>query len=264
MSAGRVFAIVLNTFREAIRNKVLYGALFVVVAANFLAIVLGEMSLNEEARVARDVGLAGVSLFGAITAIYVGVTLLYGEIQKKTIHVILAKPIRRWEFVLGKYLGMAVTLTLLVLAFALALAAMLWFEGLPFDGRILKAVLLGWCEVLVVAAIAIFFSSFSTPFLSGIFTFGLFFIGRSYAELAYAASKAKEPVLQTIAEVALWVVPDLHLFAISGGEVNGQHVSVHGDFVTWAYVLASAGYGALVICVLLVLAMVIFQRRDFL
>jgi ABC-type transport system involved in multi-copper enzyme maturation permease subunit len=262
--SGRVFAIVLNTFREAIRNKVLYGALFVVVAANFMAVVLGEMSLHEEARVARDVGLAGVSLFGSMTAIFVGVTLLYGEIQKKTIHVILAKPIHRWEFVLGKYLGMTVTLTLLVVAFAAALAVMLWLEGLAFDGRVAKAVVLGWGEVLTVAAIAIFFSSFSTPFLSGIFTFGLFFIGRSYAELAYAAEKAKEPVLKAIAEVALWLVPDLHIFSISGGEVAGNHVSVHGDFVTWGYVAAAGGYAAAVIGVLLILAMLIFQRRDFL
>ena len=261
---GRIWAILINTFREAIRNKVLYGALVVVVGANMMAVVLGEMSLAEEARVARDVGLAGVSLFGAMTAIFLGVTLLYAEIQKKTIHVILAKPIRRWEFVVGKYAGMGLTLTLLVLAFAAALAAMLWFEDLPFDTATLKAVVLGWCEVLTVAAIAIFFSSFSTPFLSGIFTFGLFFIGRSYADLSYAASKSKEPIIQTIAEAALWFVPDLHTFAISGGEVAGKHVSVHGDFVSWSYVGAAAGYAAAVIAVLLLLAVLIFQRRDFL
>lgn len=261
---GRIWAILLNTFREAIRNKVLYGALVVVAGANFMAVVLGEMSLNEEARVARDVGLAGVSLFGSMTAIFLGVTLLYGEIQKKTIHVILAKPIRRYEFVLGKYLGMALTLTLMVTAFTVALAAMLRFEGLPFDANTLKAVLLGWFEVLTVAAIAIFFSSFSTPFLSGIFTFALFFIGRSYAELSYAASRAKEPLLQGIASVALWLVPDLHIFAISGGEVAGKQVSVHGDFVGWSYVAASAGYAAALICILLLLAVAIFQRRDFL
>jgi ABC-type transport system involved in multi-copper enzyme maturation permease subunit len=261
---GRIWAIVLNTFREAIRNKVLYGALVVVAGANFMAVVLGEMSLAEEARVARDVGLAGVSLFGAMTAIFVGVTLLYGEIQKKTIHVILAKPLRRWEFVVGKYAGMGLTLTLLVIAFAAALAGMLWFEGLRFDPATAKAVVLGWCEVLTVAAIAIFFSSFSTPFLSGIFTFGLFFIGRSYADLSYAAAKSKEPVLQAIAEAALWLVPDLHTFAISGGEVAGKHVSVHADFVSWGYVAAAAGYAAAVIAVLLLLAVLIFQRRDFL
>jgi ABC-type transport system involved in multi-copper enzyme maturation permease subunit len=261
--SARIYAILLNTFREAIRNKVLYGVLGVVVAANVLAAVLGEMSLSEEARVARDVGLAGVSLFGALTAIFLGVSLLYSEIQRKTIHVILAKPIRRWEFVLGKYLGMAFTLTLLVAAFALALVVMLELEGFASGGNVAKALLLGWIEVLLVAAIAVFFSSFSTPFLSGIFTLALFVIGRSYAELSYAAAKWKEPVLQGIAQVALFFVPDLHIYAISGGEVAGKHVTVHGDFVTWGYVGQAALYGGAVIAVLLLLAMVIFGRRDF-
>jgi ABC-type transport system involved in multi-copper enzyme maturation permease subunit len=260
---ARIYAILLNTFREAIRNKVLYGVLGVVVAANVLAAVLGEMSLSEEARVARDVGLAGVSLFGAMTAIFLGLSLLYGEIQKKTIHVILAKPIRRWEFVVGKYLGMATTLTLLVIAFAMALVVMLWAEGFASGSNIAKALTLGWLEVLLVAAIAVFFSSFSTPFLSGIFTFALFVIGRSYADLSYAAAKWKEPILKGIAQVALFFVPDLHIFAVSGGEVAGKHVSVHQEFVGWAYVGHAALYAGAVIAILLVLAMVIFGRRDF-
>jgi ABC-type transport system involved in multi-copper enzyme maturation permease subunit len=261
--SARIYGILINTFREAIRNKVLYGVLGVVVAANMLAAVLGEMSLSEEARVARDVGLAGVSLFGALTAIFLGVSLLYSEIQRKTIHVILAKPIRRWEFVVGKYLGMAVTLTLLVVAFATALVVMLQLSGFGAGGNIAKALLLGWFEVLLVAAIAVFFSSFSTPFLSGIFTLALFVIGRSYGDLSYAAAKWKEPILKGIAQVALFFVPDLHIFAISGGEVAGKHVSVHGDFVSWAYVGHAALYAGAVVAILLLLAIAIFGRRDF-
>lgn len=261
--SARVFAIVLNTFREAMRHKIVYGVIFVVVAINFSAVACGEMSLAEEARVARDFGLAGMSLFGSVTAIVLGVLLLYNEIQKRTVHVILAKPIRRFEFVLGKYLGMAVTLTLLCAAFALALAGMLATQKVGFDANVAKAVTLAWLEVMLVAAVAIFFSSFSTPYLSGIFSFALFAIGRSYAELSYAAEKWKEPVLQGVATVALWLVPDLHLFVISGGEVEGQHVSVNGAFVSWSYVGTSALYALMVITALLLLAMAIFSRRDF-
>jgi len=260
---GRVIAIALNTFREAIRNKILYGVLAAVIGLNIFAVVLGAMSLAEEARIARDVGLAGVSLFGAMTAIILGVSLLYAEIQRRTIHVILAKPIWRHEFVLGKYAGMAVTLTLLVFAFAVALALMLWVTGYGFDENVAKAVALGWLEVMLVAAIAIFFSSFSTPFLSGIFTFAIFFIGRSSKELEYAANKAKDPVLRVIGKGALYVIPDLHLFAVSGGEVDGKAVSVHATFVPWAYVGHAALYAFAVAAVLLVLAIVVFSRRDF-
>jgi len=260
---GRVAAIALNTFREAIRRKVIYGILAAVVFMNLGAIVLGAMSLAEEARIARDVGLAAISFFGAVTAIVLGVSLLYAEIEKRTIHVILSKPIWRHEFVLGKYAGMAVTLTLLVLAFTLAMAGVLQMSGVAFDQNVVKAVILGWLEVMVVAAVAIFFSSFSTPFLSGIFTFAIFVIGRSSKELEYAASKARDPVLRDIGKAALYVVPDLHLFSVSGGEVAGKAVSVNADFVPWAYVGHAALYALAVAGVLLILAIVVFSRRDF-
>ena len=126
---GRIWAIALNTFREAARIRVLYGILVLVVGANLLAIVLGQMSIHEEARVARDIGLAGISLFGSLTAIFLGVFLLYTEVQRRTIHAIVSKPIERWEFVVGKYLGMALVLTMLVGLFAVAMAGMLAVAG---------------------------------------------------------------------------------------------------------------------------------------
>lgn len=267
---GRIYAIALNTFREAIRNKVLYGIIAVVVGANFFALVLGEMSLHEEARFARDMGLAGISLFGSITAIALGVTLLYGEIQRKTIHNILSKPILRFEFVLGKYLGMAFTLALLVICFAVALAGLLGLVSvlypvakIGFSAAIFKAVVLGFMEVLIVAAIAIFFSSFTTPYLSGIFTFAVFFVGRISEEMRAAARVAKDAVLRGIADAGTRVIPDLHMYAISGGQVDDQHVSVHGAFVTWGYVGVAAVHAAAWIALLLLFASLIFRRRDF-
>jgi ABC-type transport system involved in multi-copper enzyme maturation permease subunit len=261
----RIWGVALNTFREAIRNKVLYGVIAAVVGANLFGLVLGSMSLNEGARIARDIGLAGVSLFGSVTAIVLGVSLLYTEIQKRTIHVMLAKPVARWEFVAGKYIGMALTLTLLTLAFGAAMLAVVvgtaGVEGV--SGAIGKALLLGWMEVLVVAAIAVFFSSFSTPYLSGLFTFAVFFIGRVTPDLAYAAARAKEEWIRAIAAVALRMVPDLHLYAVSGSEVAGKPVSVHTSFVGWDYVGWSALHGAGWIGLLLVAAMIVFSRRDF-
>src|ERR1700761_6009744 len=125
---GRIWAIALNTFREAARIRVLYGILFLVVAANLLAIVLGAMSINQGGRIARDVGLAGISLFGSLTAIFLGVFLLYTEVQRRTIHAIVSKPIERWEFVIGKYLGMSIVLTILVALFGIAMVAMLAWQ----------------------------------------------------------------------------------------------------------------------------------------
>jgi len=261
---GRLWAIALNTFREAARIKVLYGVIFLVVVANLAAIALGEMSVDQGARVARDVGLAGISLFGALTAIYLGVALLYAEVQRRTVHAIVSKPIERWEFVLGKYLGMVLTLTALVALFTAAMVGLLALQGVALTAAVAKAVVLAWFEVMTVAAIAVFFSSFSTPFLSGIFALGLFVLGRvtPYMKAGLTSSDAAPWVRSTL-RVAIELVPDLHLFSISGQTMDGKTVSVHGDFVSWAYVGTSAFYGFLWIAGLLVLAALIFQRRDF-
>lgn len=260
---GRLWAIALNTFREAARIKVLYGILVLVVGANLLAIVLGEMSIHEQARVARDIGLAGISLFGSLTAIFLGVFLLYGEVQRRTIYSIVTKPIARWEFVAGKYLGMVLVLSVLVALFAGAMVALLTWQGVAVTAAVVKAVFLSWIEVLTVAAIAVFFSSFSSPFLSGIFALALFAIGRVTPDLRAAVATAEAPWIKVVARGTLEIVPDLHLFAISGSTVEGQAVSVHGTFVSWSYVAEASGHGLLWIAALLVLACVIFQRREF-
>ena len=260
---GRIYALALNTFRDAIRKKILVAMVVLVLGWNFFATVLGAMSWNEEARVARDMGLFGVSAFGSFTAIILGVMLLYTEIQKKTIHTLISKPLARFEFVLGKYLGMSMTLTLMVGLFVLTLMGLLIIQDIPFSATVTKAALLGYFEVLVVAAIAVFFSSFSSPFLSGVFAFGLFLLGRLTPEMR-AATEHADPWVANLATWALRIVPDLHLFSVSGGTVEGQNVSVHGDtFVNWQYVWTSLGYGSLVIAALLLLAIVAFSKRDF-
>ncbi|MEZ4399993.1 MAG: ABC transporter permease subunit [Kofleriaceae bacterium] len=262
-SVGRIWAVALNTFREAARSKVLYGLVGLVFVINLLAVVVGEMSLTQQARVARDFGLAGISIAGALTAIYLGVALLYGEIQRRTIYAIISKPIGRWEFVVGKYLGMALVLTLAVVLFALAMVLLLRFQDVPLTGAVIRAVVLAWFEVLTVAAVAVFFSSFSSPFLSGIFALALWIIGRLTPDLRAAVASTHTPWIKYAAKGALAIVPDLHLYALSGRAIDGTHVSVNGTFVGWGYVATGALHGALWIGALLVLACAVFRKRDF-
>jgi ABC-type transport system involved in multi-copper enzyme maturation permease subunit len=259
---GRIWAIALNTFREAARIRVLYGILVLVVGANLMAIVLGDMVTNEHARVARDVGITGISLFGSLTAIFLGVFLLYTEVQRRTIHAIVSKPIERWEFVVGKYLGMVLVLTVLVALFAVAMVLMLLFQQVGVSSAVGKAVVLAWFEVLTVAAIAIFFSSFSTPFMSGIFALAMWGFGRVTPEIE-AASRDAAPWIRVLTKITLEIVPDLHLFAVSGRSIDGEHVSVHADLVSWAYVAMASLHGLGWIVGLLALAALLFHRRDF-
>ena len=263
MSAlARIWAIALNTFREAARIRVLYGIIVLVVGVNLLAIVLGEMSIREQARVARDIGLAGISLFGSLTAIFLGVFLLYTEVQRRTIHAIVSKPIARWEFVVGKYLGMALVLSVLVGLFAVSMIGMLLWQRVGVSSEVIRAIVLAWFEVLTVAAIAIFFSSFSTPFLSGIFALAMWVLGRLTPDIE-AAMRDGSTWIRGTARVALEIVPDIHLFSPSGRIVDGTSVTVHADFVSWGYVALSAAHGLGWIIGLLALACLLFSRRDF-
>jgi Cu-processing system permease protein len=264
---GRIWAIALNTFREAVRIRVMYGVLILVLAANAGAFVLGRLSAHEETRVAQDFGIAGTALFGSLTAIVLGVLLLYTEVQRRTIHTIVSKPIARWEFVVGKYLGMVLVLSVMVLVFALATVATLVILGHFVDGAevtaaIVKAEVLVWFEVMVVAAIAIFFSSFSTPFLSGIFALAMWVLGSVTPDIL-AATRASSPAIEVTARIALEIVPDLDLYTVSGHAVDGQHATVHDAFVSWSYVGEAALHGVGWIVVLVALACALFERSDF-
>ena len=259
---GRIWAIALNTFREAVRIRVMYGILVLVVGANLMSLALGQMAAIEGARVTRDIGLAGISLFGSLTAIFLGVFLLYTEVQRRTIHSIVSKPIERWEFVVGKYVGMVLVLTVLVGLFAVAMIGMLLWQGVGVSSEVLRAIVLAWCEVLTVAAIAIFFSSFSTPFLSGIFALAMWAIGRVTPDIE-AAIREGSGWIRATAKLALEIVPDIHLFSPSGRVIEQTAVSVHTEFVSWGYVGMASLHGLGWIVGLLALACVLFHRRDF-
>ena len=263
---NRLGAIALNTFREAMRDKLLYTILAFACVLIVSALAIGQFSMHEEVRVTRDLGLGGISLFGVVLAVFAGVTMVYKEIERKTLYALIPKPIRRWHFVAGKYLGLALTLAIQVALMSLVLFVALWVQGSGPDGPLVRAIVLLYAQVLVVTALAMFFSTFSTPFLSGLFTAGLFVIGRSTPELrALIAAKFKEqPGWQAVLDGATQLLPDLHLFFVSGAQVKGQTVSVNwGDFIDWGYVASACGYGALYSACVLVLAMAIFSRRDF-
>jgi ABC-type transport system involved in multi-copper enzyme maturation permease subunit len=260
---GRIVALALNTFREAVRDRVLYSLLFFAVLLIISALALGQLSVHEDARVTLDLGLGGIAVFGVLIAIFVGVNLIYKDLDKKIVFALLSKPIYRHEFIVGKFAGMSVTLAVQIAIMTVCLCGVLAVEGMGFDSAVLRSATLTLLEVLVVTSIAILFSSFSTPFLSGAFTIGIFIIGRSVPELRELISKMPAEAPRRIISTLLHLVPDLHLFYVSGSLVDGRYVSVHGDYVAWAYVAWAALYaGGYIVCSLVV-ASLLFSRRDF-
>lgn len=305
----RTWAITINTFREAVRDKVLYGVLAFAIAILLFTLALAELSLHQQRRVVLDVGLASISFFSVVIAIFLGSSLLYKEIERKTLYVILPKPIRRHELLLGKYFGIVVTaavfiaimgaiqlwltaisagaaaslVLLLPLLSLLALGLSLWRVSdrtavlLPWAlatlaaaaglvattdaalGAILAALLLVFGEVLVLSAVALLFSSFSTPFLTGAFTLGVWLVGRSADEMADMKSRALADSIESLLHGLARVVPNFHLF-VPGRHVLTEEVEVAGGLAV--YLATTMGYATVYAGVLLLAAALIFRRRD--
>lgn len=307
----KVWAIAINTFREAVRDRVLYGVLFFAAVILLFTLALAELSLSEQRRVVMDVGLASISLFSVVIAVFLGSSLLYKEIEKKTLYVILPKPIRRSTFLVGKYVGITLTgITfiglmgavqlwvsaiqadadpLIVVALPLGLGALLGaavFKArdrtavlVPFaavavaaaaalaattDAEIsiiISSLVLSAGEVMVVAAVALLFSSFSTPFLTGAFTLGVWLVGRSADDMANMQSTVFGDGIKSILRVLAEIVPNFNLF-VPGRNTLVEVSGAYGG--PWRYVAEAMGYASLYTVILLAVAAVIFRRRDFL
>jgi ABC-type transport system involved in multi-copper enzyme maturation permease subunit len=308
---GRIFAVAVNTFREAVRDRVLYGVLGIATFVLLFTLVLAEVSLDQQRRIVLDVGLASISLFSVLVSVFLGSSLLYKEIERKTLYVILPKPIHRHEFLLGKYCGIVLTVAVFialqgavqlcvtalqagaaahyVIAVALGMPIVLGLAAWRAPDRaaivipwsvltlfaaawvassagiqltaILAALALTLGEVLVLTAVALFFSAFSTPFLTALLTLGVWIAGRSADTMMTMKSRAiPEGVRSALQELArVWpnfnvFVPGRYTLEVTLTEQAGP-VSYVGNTLLYAVAYAS---------VLLVLAALIFRRRDFL
>ena len=256
-------AIAVNTFREAIRDRILYGFLFFAVALILFSLVLGQLALGDQVRVVLDVGLAGVSLFAVLMAIFLGISLLHKEIEKRTIYPLLSKPVSRPTYVVGKYLGLVATMLAQIALMALALVAVLFTQHAAPTTGLLMALALIAIETMVILALALFFTSFSSPFLSGIFCLGLFAAGRNAALIGELAARDSLSFLAPVLAGVTRVVPNLHLFYPSGKMVESSWATVHGQFISSGYFASTVGYGLAYAAVFVTLAALLLNRRDF-
>lgn len=252
----RVLAIALKTFRETIRDKILYTLLVFAFAMIGSAAILVRISVRAEARIIQDLGLAAISIMGVLMAVFVGITLVYKEVDRRTIFTIVSKPIQRYQFILGKYLGLLATLLVNVAAMTVGLILLNVALGGGWAWALLPAVWLIYAELALVTALATFFSAFTTPVLSATFTLCLFLIGRLSGDLVYFFSRMPGAALRALAAGLYYVLPNLQTF-----DLKGQ--AVLGHFPDHRWVLGATAYGCLYIVFTLAAAALIFQRRDF-
>lgn len=252
-----VLVIAQNTAREAIRNKVLYSIVFFAFLMVGVSVVFGAASIGDQAKFIKDFSLLSISLFGVITTVTLGVNLLHKELGKKTILNILSKPVARWQFIVGKYLGLLVTLTVLVGVMSAALVGFLWMmEGHP-DWTLLLASASTLMELAILLAVALFWSSVVvTPALAGLFTVATFIAGRSSGYLQYFMSPEYPGSMQAAISVLYAVLPHLDRFYVAD-QIVYHHVYAPAYFVHLG--LYAFAYGALT----LLAGVAFFRHREF-
>lgn len=251
----RLWALASNTFREAVRDRVLYSILFFAVGIILLSLALEEITIGDQAKVVRSVAQGSIDIFGSIIAMFLGVSLVWKEIERKTVYTILSKPIPRWMFVLGKYLGLLLTL-FVELAFLILVyvGLMLIQQSFPQPVVFLSFGTL-FAELALLCAWATLFSTYSAPMTAAAFTLAVFVIGHLADDIWLYGSQAESPAVQSIAHTLYYALPNFSLFSL-------RTEAVHQLPIPWERVGPALGYGLAYTSAVLGVAMAVFQRRD--
>ncbi len=253
---GAIGVIALNAFRESLRDKILYNLVLFAGLLIGLSVLLADLSITEHHKVIADMGLAAISLIGVIIAVFVGISLVNKEIERRTIYTIMARPISRASFIMGKYLGLALTLFVNMAIMLAVFILTLWLNHVPIQLSLFQAVALIFVEILVVTAIALFFSTFTSTTLSAIFTLGLYVIGHLTADLRTAVAGSDSGPIKGLVDLLYYLCPNLEMLNIKGQAAVGIVAAPE-------YVMLASLYGVMYAGVLITGACLVFQQRDF-
>ncbi len=251
----KVTAIALNMFREAVRDKILFNLLFFAMLMIASAGLGGMLSVGEQARIITDIGLAAMNIFGVLIAIFLGISLVGKEMDRRTIYNVLSKPISRPLFLLGKYLGLALTLFVNIVAMMAVFVLLLWLIGEPIHPTLVMPIAMIYLELLVVIAISLFFSTFTTMTLSTIFTLAVYLVGHLSGLLRSMTEKGTPPV-RFLGEALYYLLPNFDHF-------NYKRYASHLLWIPDGLIGSSVLYGLFYIVLLLSLSVMSFQGREF-
>src|SRR2546423_10711655 len=254
---ARIAYIASNTFREAVRDRVLYNLIAFALVMSGAAILVGQISIDIERLVVINLGLTAVSLFGVVIAIFIGIGLVSKEIDRRTLYTVLSRPVRRWEFIVGKFLGLAGTLAVNTVCMAIGVFAALLYVSHHFqkaDGWLLVALYFIILQFLIITALALLFSSFSSPLLSAVFAFALFVIG-CFAEDLRGFAGMTQGITRWLATAVAYLAPDISALNVNTPRAPPQAVlrPLVGDMSDYAPIYSA---------IALIVAVLIFERRN--
>lgn len=254
---ARIAHIASNTFREAVRDRVLYNLIAFALLLSGAAVFVGQISIEIEKLVVINLGLTAVSLFGVVIAIFIGIGLVSKEIEKRTLYTVLSRPVRRWEFIIGKFFGLAGTLFVNTFFMAIGVFGALLYVAHKFtrpDALIFVALYFIVLQFVIICALALLFSSFSSPLLSAVFAFSLFVIG-SFAEDLRGFAGMAHGLTRWLATGAAYLVPNFSAFNVISSIAHEQPVA--GQLI-----LQNTAYALFYAAMALSGAVLIFEHRN--
>jgi ABC-type transport system involved in multi-copper enzyme maturation permease subunit len=259
VNPGRVLVIATNVFREVIRDRVLYLIGFFAFLLVAATVLLPEVSAGNEAKIVLDVGLAAIGLLGLVIAVFVGTGLVNKEIEKRTVFILMSKPLSRVEFIVGKHLGLSAVLAVLVVAMTAIYLGILTISQVSYPlSSILLAVLYQFFELSLITAVAILFGVFTSSLLATLLTFAVYLMGHFSRDLVSLGSLSKNPGIEQVTQGLYLILPDL-------SRLNLKNLAVYGaDLLPPPLeLLSNALYGLVYTVLLLAIATVVFSRREF-
>jgi len=251
----KVWALAHNTFREAVRDKILYSILFFAIGVIALSLVMQEITVGDRDKVVRSVAQGSIAAFGSIISMFLGISLVWKEVERKTVYTILSKPISRWMFVLGKYLGMMMTLTVVVVVMVLVYTVLLSIQQTVPPVIVYVSAFMLIVELMLLTSWATLFSTYSAPTTAAAFTLAIFAIGHLADDIWLYGNQLENPAGQSVARVLYWLLPNFEMF-------NIRDYAVHELPIPWDQVVGGSVYGLFYTAAVLGLAMVVFERRD--
>jgi ABC-type transport system involved in multi-copper enzyme maturation permease subunit len=255
---NRIFSVALNAFREAVRDRVLYNLVFFALLMMAAAIFVGQISLGIESIIIVSLGLSAISIIGLLIAVFIGVGLVSKEIDKRTLYALLSKPIRRWEFLVGKFGGLVLTLTVNTAAMAAGLFLALLFVKHSMensDTTVLVAVYFILLKLAIVVALALLFSCFTSQLLAILFTAGLYVAGLFVHEMRNLSGSKVSPATQAFFSWISYIPPNFENF-------NVMAAAAHGKSVPGSLIVQNTAYAAIYCAIVLAVASVVFSRRN--
>ncbi len=251
----KVIAFARNTYKEGVRDRlfVMVGVFGLIALVS--SFIVGPLSLGEQVRITQDIGLAAISILCFAVAVLVGTGIVYREIERRTIYTIVAKPVRGWHFIFGKFLGLNAIVSVLVILMAAVLLGVNTIVSRSFEPQLLIAVLLTWFELVLLTSLSILMSTICSPILGAILTFLFYFIGHTTADLKELAARFGSPMMKMVTSALYYILPNLEY-------LNVRAKVIHDVAIEPSYIAFAAAYALLYTIGFLILAVIFINRKE--